>query len=131
MMDIEGFWRAVLRQDAEAIRRFFHENASIRWHCTNERFTVEEFIRANGEYPGEWDGEIARTERFGELLVTVTHVFSKDRELSFHVVSFLTLSGDKILALDEYWGDDGEAPEWRRNLHIGQPINFRNGFPAT
>lgn len=131
MMDIEGFWRAVLRQDAEAIRRFFHENALIHWHCTNERFTVEEFIRANCEYPGEWDGEIERTERFGELLVTVTHVFSKDRELSFYVTSFVTILQDKILQLDEYWGDDGEAPEWRRNLHIGQPINFRNRFPVT
>lgn len=123
MIDIEGFWRAVLRQDADAIRTYFHENALVNWHCTNERFTVEEFIRANCEYPGDWDGEIERTERLGELLITVTHVFSKDRELSFHAVSFLKLAEGKIQALDEYWGDDGAAPEWRRDMHIGRAIN--------
>lgn len=39
------------------------------------KFTVEEYIRANCEYPREWDG--------------------------------------KILSLDEYWEDDGAAPQWR------------------
>lgn len=25
--------------------------------------------------------------------------------------------------MDEYWADDGEAPEWRLNLRIGTPLN--------
>ncbi len=121
-MDIHEFWKAVLSQDASAIQNFFHPQARIRWHCTNEDFSVEEFIVANCEYPGDWDGEIERLECSGDLLVTVTHVFPKDRTASFHVTSFILLKEDKIAAVDEYWADDGEAPLWRKNKHIGKPI---------
>ena len=50
----------IAEQDAEKLRPFFHKNAFIRWHCTNEHFTVSEFLRANCEYPGNWNGEILR-----------------------------------------------------------------------
>ena len=49
-MDIKKFWDAVLRQDADAIREYFHPDAWVNWRNTNEHFTVEEFIRANCEY---------------------------------------------------------------------------------
>ena len=66
-MDIQAFWSAVLQQDADAIRAYFYPNAWVNWHNTNEHFHVEEFIRANCEYPGEWDGEVER-------IVTAVHV---------------------------------------------------------
>lgn len=77
-MDIQRFWTDVLRQDEDAIRAHFHPDAVICWHCTNERFSVEEFIRANCEYPGDWGGEIERIEHAGELLITVVRVYPKD-----------------------------------------------------
>ena len=64
------------------MRSYFHENAVIRWHNTNEEFTLNEFIQANCEYPGKWDGKIERIERIDQVIITVTHVFST--ELSFH-----------------------------------------------
>ena len=60
MMDIDAYWAAVLRQDADAIRACFLPDAYVNWHNTNEHFTVEEFIRANCEYPDAWNGEIER-----------------------------------------------------------------------
>ena len=61
--DINAYFASVLRKDAEALRLFFLEDAVIRWHNTNEAFTVDEFIRANCEYPGRWTGEIERVLR--------------------------------------------------------------------
>lgn len=122
MMDIYRFWKDVLAQDAEAVRGYFAENAYVDWHCTNEHFTVDEFIIANCEYPGSWDGEVERVEQADGLLITVTHVYPKDRTLSFHVTSFIKVSDDKILAMDEYWADDGVAPKWRLDKHIGKAI---------
>ena len=29
---------------------------------------------------------------------------------------------DKIISIDEYWSDDGDAPPWRQEMHIGRPI---------
>ncbi len=122
-MNIYQFWNDVLEQKADALRDYFHENAYINWHCTNEHFTVEEFIIANCEYPGAWGGEVERVEKINDLIVTVTHVFSQNREMSFHVTSFIITVDDKIAAIDEYWADDGIAPQWRLDKHIGTAIH--------
>ena len=51
-MNIDAFWKAVIQQNADELRTFFHKNAYVNWHCSNEHFTVEEYIQANCEYPG-------------------------------------------------------------------------------
>ena len=121
-MDIQAYWKAALAQDREALAGYFRPDAVIRWHCTDECFTVPEFIRANCDYPGEWDGEIERIEARGDQLVTVVRVFPRDGGASCHAVSFFALRDGRIAALDEYWADDGEAPAWRREMGIGRPI---------
>ena len=112
-MDINAFWDATLKQDANAMRVFFNGTAYINWHCINEHFTVDEFIRANCEYPGKWDGTLEKIEHIGSLIITVVNVFAISRELSFHVVSFINVNNGKIDSIDEYWGDDGLTPQWR------------------
>lgn len=121
-MDIYKFWKDVLEQNADAIKAYFDKNAYINWHCTNEHFNVDEFIIANCEYPGNWDGEVERVEKINDLFITVTHVYSEDRTLSFHVTSFIKVIDDKIAAVDEYWADDGMAPDWRLDRQIGKAI---------
>lgn len=101
---------------------YFREDACIRWHNTNEQFTVEEFIRANCEYPGQWDGELERLVQDGEQVVTAVRVWARDGAASFHAVSFLKVQQDKICAIDEYWGEDGEPPQWRKEIQVGRPI---------
>ena len=112
-MNIQNFLNAVLQQDAERLRSFFADSVYINWHCTNEHFTVEEYIQANCEYPGTWDGTIERIEQIGDLIITAVNVYSVDRTSSFHVVSFIKLKDDKIIAMDEYWGDDEKPPQYR------------------
>lgn len=121
-MNVKQFWHDVLQQDADAIRAYFHPDAWVNWHNTNEHFTVEEFIRANCEYPGEWDGEVERIIITPDHVITATHVCSSDRLQSFHVASFFHLVDDKIASVDEYWGDDGAPPQWRQEKHIGRNI---------
>lgn len=121
-MNIHPFWRAVLAQDRRAMRAFFHPDAYVNWHCTNEHFTLDEYIQANCEYPGEWDGEVERVVEADGLMITVTHVYTADRTLSFHVTSFIGLREDRIVSMDEYWADDGDVPQWRKEKKIGRPI---------
>lgn len=121
-MDLQAYWDAVLGQRPQKLRDFFHPEAHVDWPNTGERFTLEEFIRANCEYPGEWDGEIRRVVQKDDLTVTVVSVFSKDKKLSFHVTSFMRIREGRILSLEEYWGDDGPPPRWRQEMKIGSPI---------
>lgn len=119
---IKSFWRDVAAQDANALAQAFMPDACIRWHCSNESFTVTEYVQANCEYPGDWDGEVERIHTLGDLVITATKVWLKDYSASFHVISFFQMQSDKIIALDEYWGDDGAAPLWRIEMGIGRPI---------
>lgn len=122
ILDIYVFWNDILKQNRKKIKEYFADGAYINWHCTNEYFTVDEFIRANCDYPGEWDGAVERVERFDDKIVTVVRVYPIDMSVSFHVTSFFRLRDNKIISLDEYWADDGVAPEWRRKLNIGKSI---------
>ena len=121
-MDVCSFLKVVLLQDEQKIRSYFHKDAYVNWHCTNEHFNVDEYIIANCEYPGDWDGTVERLEVLGDLYITVTKVYPKDRSAYFHVVSFIRTENDKIVSMDEYWADDGSAPQWRLDKHIGTAI---------
>lgn len=122
-MDICAYWRAALQKDAAAMRPCFCQDAVITWPNTNERFSLEEFLRANCEYPGTWDGTVERIEQMGPCIITAVHVWAREApQLSFHVASFFRLREGKIARLEEYWGDDGPAPSWRQEKQIGTPI---------
>ena len=121
-MNINEFWKAVIAQDEQEIRKYFREDAYINWHCTNEHFNLDEYIIANCEYPGEWDGVVERIEEMDDLLVTVAKVYLKDKSISFHVTSFAKIVDERIASLDEYWADDSDAPQWRLEKHIGTAI---------
>ena len=119
---VSAYWRAILDQDADALPRFFTEDAVICWHNTDERFTVSQFVRANCEYPGQWQGKIKHQEQHGNHLTTVVRVWNE--KASFHVTSFYLLQDDKIYTLNEYWGDDGPAPQWRKEMHLSCTIGL-------
>lgn len=124
MIKIQEFWKAVLAQDEEEIRSYFQKDASVNWHCTNEHFTLDEYILANCRYPGQWDGVVERVETAGDRIITVARIYPKDRSMSFHVTSFIQTENDKIVSLDEYYADDTPPPQWRQEMHIGTPIRI-------
>ena len=121
-MDVKTFFNDVISQNEDRLGTYFCEDAVIRWHCSNESFTVEEYTRANCEYPDSWEGEIERLEEYGDEAVVAARVYPKEGNESHHVVSFIRLKDDKIVSIDEYWAEDGEVPEWRKQMHIGKKI---------
>ena len=117
------YWHQVARQDASTLRAYFAPDAIINWHNTNEQFSVDEFLVANCEYPGSWYGRVERIEVVSDdVLVAVAFVWTAEERLSCHAVSFFQFRGDKIVRIDEYWGDNGMPPEWRLNKGIGKAI---------
>lgn len=120
---LKAYWNDIAEQNAKALERYFLSDAYIRWNNTNEHFTVQEFIIANCEYPGDWVGEIERLETIRNTAVTVARIWLSDNSHSFHVTSFFEFEGEKIAILNEYWGDDGVPPQWRQDKRIGIPIN--------
>lgn len=119
---LKMFWSDVVNQNKIALRKYFDKDAIVRWNNTNEQFTVEEYIVANCEYPGDWQGEVERIVLVEDIAITVTRVWQLSNSVSFHVTSFFEFKEDKILSISEYWGDDGNPPQWRIDKNIGSPI---------
>ncbi|MGL4850317.1 MAG: nuclear transport factor 2 family protein [Clostridium sp.] len=117
---MKGFWEKVVLKEKEGLRKYFCEDAKIRWHCTNELFNLDEYIIANCEYPGEWNGEVETIDVIDSKVITVTRIWNE--EISCHAISFFILENNKIKELDEYFGDDGLAPKWRLAKKIGKKI---------
>jgi hypothetical protein len=109
-------------QTWENLYTYFNEEAEINWVNTNEKFTVQEFVRLNSEYPGDWRIELQRMEATDSSVVSVVKVKLKDQEVSVHGVSFFEFSHGKIVLLTEYWGDDTVPPQWRTDKQIGTPM---------
>lgn len=121
-MDIRDFWKYVIKQDRAMLKTFFSENAIIRWRCTDEEFTVDEYIQATCEYSGIYEGHIERIDREGDKYTVAVQVYPVEKTSSSHVVSFITVKDDKIVEMDEYWSHDVNAPDFRRELSIGKQI---------
>ena len=119
--DIDSFVHAVVTQNATALKSFFTPEAVISWHDSNEQFDLDEYIRANCEYPGSWSGAVQRIEKSGDTIIMVTKIWSN--ESSHSITAFAKLVGGKISRLDEYYSDINEAPVWRKDMNIGKPIN--------
>ena len=115
-MDFERYWQDCIRQDRDSLRAWFLPDAKIVWPCTNEKFTVEEFLLANCEYPGNWEGALLRVTPCPTGAITECHIRSASGDYSCHAVSFFTVEQDRIISLTEYYADDGPPPAWRTKL---------------
>ncbi len=119
---VMDFWNDIDTQTWDNLNTYFLDNATINWNNTNEQFNIEEFIIANREYPGSWVIKIERLEVMNNLVISVVKVQLKDDNTSFHATSFFEFENDKIKMLNEYWGSDEIAPQWRLERKIGKAI---------
>jgi len=122
--DVRGFLDAVVKQDARRLRAFFEPDAVVVWVNTGEQFTVDEYIRANCEYPGSWEGAlegVCALEPGDEKIVFIASVRGSEG-LAARAVSFASFGDSQaplISRLVEYWGDIDEPPQWRKEKNIG------------
>lgn len=109
---VKRFWQLFDAAEFEEAGNLFSPNAIIRWWNTREEFKESnKFIEANRIYPGRWRISVERLECINNLVITVVKVVEND--ISFYATSFFTLEEERIIRIDEYWGENSEAPEWR------------------
>ena len=120
---IDTFEAAVARQDREALKECFVPSAVIRWPNTNEEFDLKDYLTANCDYPGDWQGQVERVEQTERGAVAVARIWAGDGSASLHVISFFRFGEEgKIIELTEYYSDDGPVPQWRQTLGLGRTI---------
>lgn len=111
-----SFWNMMSEQRFEDLKALFHEEALIAWPNTKETFTVEQFIKANAAYPGTWVETVEQIYEIENGIITETLV--DDHQISFYAISIFEIKDEKIHRLKEFWSDNGEAPDWRKQMFI-------------
>ncbi len=121
-MDIQEFITAVVDKNENEMRGFLADELIVRWHNTNEQFTLEEYLKVNCSYPGNWLGEVKTIIPTSEGCVAVVQISSEDGSVKVHQISVIKITDEKIVALDEYYSEDGSIPQWRLDMNIGNLI---------
>lgn len=121
---VRSFWERMDRQEWSELGAYFSKEAVIHWCDTNEAFIKEEFVRANCEYPGNWEISVVNLVEKDNLVISVARVKLKNKEIYFYVNSYFYFDEKgKITLLKEYWSECGEVPQWRQEKKIGKPIS--------
>ncbi len=121
-MDIQAFIIAVVDKKENQMRRFLADELIVRWHNTNEQFNLEEYLKVNCSYPGNWLGKVEAIIPTSEGCVAVVQISSEDESVKVHQISVMKIMNEKIVALDEYYSEDGSIPQWRLDMNIGSLI---------
>jgi hypothetical protein len=111
---IEQFWNIISTAEFERLNDIMMENAVITFPNTRELFrNTQKYVEFNKQYPGRWFTEIERVHEIENIIITTVKVTAPDLGVSAYVTSYFELQNQKISSITEYWGDNGNPPEWR------------------
>ncbi len=121
---VKTFWDLIDSKNFEELNSIYSESAVIHLPNTREAFTVKNYIKFNSLYPGNW--RVNHISDLNQRNKVITVVTVTDGESTHTCVAFFTLKDDLIIDQVEYWGENGEAPEWRKDLSYkeGQTWNL-------
>ena len=121
---LKKYWIIMEQRDISVKQEmydFFHANAKIYLHDTNELLTREELIDYNFEFDQEWYVAIDRIDELvNGQFVTIT--FHRSKNWIRFITSFFTFTHDKISELHEYYAQCDEIPQWRTDLTDNEKI---------
>lgn len=91
-------------------------DAIVYFPNTREAFRGRDaFIAFNTHYPGKWSIGIEKMITAGDTIVTAVRVMPEDGATSFCATSFFIIHNGLIQEITEYWGENGEPPQWRQD----------------
>lgn len=110
------FWTLMGEGKFDEVGELMNENAEVWLPNTREVFRGrDKYINFNKKYPGRWLINIDKIFSKEDIVVSAVRVESEDKASSFYATSFFTIRDNLISEITEYWGDNGEPPEWRLN----------------
>lgn len=114
---VANYWNAMAGNDFHAVaQQWLSEDFECAWPQSNELISGREnFASINSEYPsnGKWSFTINTLVEDGTQVVSDVTV-TDGKEVA-KAVTFHTVFNGKITKQTEYWPDDYDAPEWRKN----------------
>ncbi len=120
---VQAYFAYFDQRDFEEARSLLSDDLMVWYPNTREVFQGSRpYIQMNQEYPGHWRIELKELHTLDDQIITITRVYQEGNNQSFHAVSFFRFNRGKISEIHEYWGEDGEAPQWRLEKGFSKQI---------
>ncbi|MSU00322.1 nuclear transport factor 2 family protein [Tissierella pigra] len=111
---VKKFWNLMSDGMFDEIGELMEENADVCLPNTRELFRGrDKYINFNKKYPGRWIITLDKIFSKDDIVVSAVKVEAGDKSSSFYANSFFTINNGLISEIVEYWGDNGEPPQWR------------------
>ena len=108
------FWALMSDGMFDEVGELMEEDAYVWLPNTREVFKgKDKYINFNKKYPGRWIITLDKIFSKDEIVVSAVKVEAEDKSSSFYATSFFTVKDSLISEIVEYWGDNGEPPQWR------------------
>ncbi|MCQ4925126.1 nuclear transport factor 2 family protein [Tissierella carlieri] len=111
---VKKFWNLMSDGMFDEVGELMEEDAYVWLPNTREVFKGrDKYINFNKKYPGRWIITLDKIFSKNEIVVSAVKVEAEDKSSSFYATSFFTIKDSLISEIAEYWGDNGEPPQWR------------------
>lgn len=111
---VKKFWALMSDGMFDEVGELMEEDAYVWLPNTREVFKgKDKYINFNKKYPGRWIITLDKIFSKDEIVVSAVKVEAEDKSSSFYATSFFTVKDNLISEIAEYWGDNGEPPQWR------------------
>lgn len=111
---VKRFWTLMSDGKFDEVGELMKEDAEVRLPNTREVFKGrDKYINFNKKYPGRWIINLDKIFSKDDMIVSAVKVESEDKTSSFYATSFFAIKDTLISEIVEYWGDNGEPPQWR------------------
>ena len=118
---VEKFWTLMSEGKFDEIGELMKENTEVWLPNTREIFRGRnQYINFNKKYPGRWFITMDKILSKEDMVVSAVKVESVDKTSSFYATSFFVIEDNLISEITEYWGDNGEPPQWRLNESLSE-----------
>lgn len=119
---VKKFWEYINNADFDQLTEIMLADSNVILPNTKEIFKgCDNYIRFNKDYPGRWYARVEKLVVAGDDAISAVEI-TNDQGTSLYVTSFFKFEGEMIKEVTEYWGENGEAPSWRKDKGYSEII---------
>lgn len=118
---VRKFWVLVSDGLFDEAGKLMDKDASVWLPNSREVFRGrDKYVTFNKKYPGRWIISIDKMISKNDTVISIVKVEAEDKSTSLYATSVFTIKNNLITDITEYWGDNGEPPEWRTEESLSE-----------